>query len=187
MSRLAVHAGFWWLLGALILQRGAEMWAARRNVERLLAQGARLVRDDGYGLLVVTHTALLVAAAAEVWWAPWAGSGWWTFVGLSLLIVGEGLRGWSMWALGGRWTTRVVVLPATPLVARGPYRWLSHPIYVGVSLMIVGFPMAFGLWGTLLLAGSLNAIALARRIGREERALASVVANTSAPSARDDG
>jgi methyltransferase len=171
-----VHPGFWWLVAALGLQRLAEMATAAYNTRKLQAAGARLVRDDGYGLLVATHSLFFAAAVAEALLAPWAGIGPWTLPGLALLIAGEGLRGWSMAELGSRWTTRVVILPKAPLVANGPYRWLRHPIYVGVTLMIVGFPLAFGLWGTLLLAGTLNGVALLRRIRREDRALATVVA-----------
>ncbi|HUR24775.1 MAG TPA: isoprenylcysteine carboxylmethyltransferase family protein [Candidatus Thermoplasmatota archaeon] len=170
-----MHPGFWWLVVALGLQRLAEMATAARNTRRLQASGARLVKDDGYGLLVTTHSLFFAAAVVEALASPWAGIGWWTFVGLALLIAGEALRGWAMLALGGRWTTRIVILPKAPLVAKGPYRWVRHPIYVGVTLMIVGFPLAFGLWGTLALAGTLNLVALARRIRREDRALASAV------------
>ena len=170
-----MHPGFWWLVAALGLQRLAEMATAAYNTRRLQAAGARLVKDDGYGLLVATHSLFFAAAVTEAVLSPWAGIGPWTLPGLALLIVGEALRGWSMLELGGRWTTRVVVLPKAPLVAKGPYRWLRHPIYVGVTLMIVGFPLAFGLWWTLALAGTLNGVALLRRIRREDRALASVV------------
>ncbi|HJQ92703.1 MAG TPA: isoprenylcysteine carboxylmethyltransferase family protein [Candidatus Thermoplasmatota archaeon] len=171
-----MHPGFWWLVAALGVQRLAEMAAAARNTRKLQESGARLVKDDGYGLLVLTHSLFFAAAIAEALLSPWAGIGPWTLVGLAMLIVGEALRGWSMLELGSRWTTRVVILPKAPLVAKGPYRWLRHPIYVGVTLMIVGFPLAFGLWGTLALAGTLNGVALLRRIRREDRALASVVA-----------
>lgn len=175
-----MHPGFWWLVAALGLQRLAEMATAARNTRRLLAQGARLVRDDGYGLLVATHSLFFAAAVVEALLSPWAGIGPWTLAGLAMLIAGEALRGWSMLALGGRWTTRVVILPAAPLVAGGPYRWVRHPIYVGVTLMLIGFPLAFGLWGTLGLATTLNGIALTRRIRREDRALASAVSRPPA-------
>ncbi|MFA5944548.1 MAG: isoprenylcysteine carboxylmethyltransferase family protein [Candidatus Thermoplasmatota archaeon] len=171
-----MHPGFWWLLVALGAQRLAEMATAARNVRRLLASGARLVSDDGYALLVTTHSLFFVAAIAEAWYAPWAGVGAWTTPGLALFVIGELLRGWSMMALGGRWTTRIVVLPAAPLIAGGPYRFVRHPIYVGVTLMLLGFPLAFGLWGTLVGIGLLNAVALTRRIRREDRALAAAVA-----------
>jgi isoprenylcysteine carboxyl methyltransferase (ICMT) family protein YpbQ len=86
-----MHPGFWWLAAALGLQRLAEMAAAARNTKRLLAEGARLVRDDGYGLLVTTHSLFFVSAVAEALLAPWAGIGPWTLPGLTMLMAGEGL------------------------------------------------------------------------------------------------
>jgi methyltransferase len=169
---VTVPWGFWALLGALLLQRGAELATNRRNTRRLLASGGRLVRDDGYGLLVVTHSLLFILAAAEAVLAPWPKLGWWTFPALAAFAVGEILRGWAILSLGPRYTTRIVVLPTAPLVAGGPYRFLRHPIYAGVTLALAGFPLAFGLWGTALAVGALNAVALARRIRFEDRALA---------------
>lgn len=165
-------AAFWWLWAALGAQRLVEMAVARRNTRRLVAQGARVVGQDGYGALVATHVTFFAATAAEALAAPWAGVGSWTAVGLIALAGGELLRGWSMLALGPRWTTRVVVLPAAPLVARGPYRFLRHPIYVGVSLLLAGFCVAFALWSSLLAVAVLQAVALRIRIRREESALA---------------
>ncbi len=174
MTRLALFAGFWWLLGALGLQRIAELATNRRNVRRMLAQGGRLVAADGYGLLVATHTAFYALAAAEALWAPWPRLGWWTLPALGLFIAGELLRGWAIASLGARYATRIVLLPTAPLVAGGPYRFLRHPIYVGITMMLAGFPLAFGLWGTAAAVGLLNAVALARRIRSEDAALATL-------------
>jgi methyltransferase len=76
-----------------------------------------------------------------------------------------------MAALGWRWNTRVYVLPQAPLVATGPYRFLRHPIYVGVALELAGFPLMLGLWGTLAGIALLHPFAVLRRIRLEERAL----------------
>lgn len=162
----------WFVLGALFMERAAELVTNRRNVRELIAGGARLVRDDGFGLLLVTHALFFVAAAAEALAAPWAGIGGWTIPGLALFVAGELLRGWSIGSLASRYTVRVVVLPEAPLVAGGPYKFLRHPIYVGITLVLAGVPIAFGLWGTAVLIGLLNAVALARRIRREDAALA---------------
>jgi methyltransferase len=167
-----VPPAFWLLWGALLVQRAVEVGVARRNTRRLVAQGGRVVPRDGYAALVATHATFFMATAAEAFAAPWAGVGWWTAVGLALFVAGEALRGWSMLALGARWTTRVVVLPAAPLVATGPYRFLRHPIYVGVSLFLAGFCAAFALWGSLAAVAALQAVALRIRIRREESALA---------------
>lgn len=162
---------FWALYGAVLVQRLIEVATARRTTRRLVASGGRLVRDDGYVLMFTTHALFFVAAAMEAAVAPWPAIGWWTFAGLAAFAAGEILRGWSMAALGGRWTTRVVVLPTAPLVTRGPYRFLRHPIYVGVTLMLAGFLVAFGLWASLLVLLPMKLLAVTRRIRLEERAL----------------
>lgn len=156
------------VLGA---QRVGELLYARRTAARLEARGARLVRGDGYGAIVGVHVAFFAACLAEGLLAPWTGFGWWSIVGLALFATGQALRYGSMAALKWRWNTRVYVLPAAPLVAAGPYRFLRHPIYLGVLLELAGFPLLFGLWGTLLGIGLLHPFALLRRIRLEERAL----------------
>jgi methyltransferase len=156
------------LLGA---QRIGELLYARRTAAALTAKGARLVRSDGYGALVAVHASFFAACAVEGALAPWSGLGWWSLAGLLLFLAGQALRYSSMVALKWRWNTRVYVLPEAPLVAAGPYRFLRHPIYLGVALELAGFPILFGLWGTLLAVGLVHPVALLRRIRLEERAL----------------
>ena len=50
----------------------------------------------------------------------------------------KALKWWAIDTLGGAWTFRVIVVPDAPLVARGPYRWLRHPNYVGVLGEFIG-------------------------------------------------
>lgn len=158
------------VLGLLALQRGAELVLSRRNARWLTARGARLVRADGFGLIVAVHALSFVLPVLE---AAWTGTrvGWWTAVGAGLFVAGQALRYHAITSLGRRWNTRVYVLPDAPLVASGPYRVLRHPNYVGVALELAGLPLAFGLWRTALALTVLDALALARRIRVEERAL----------------
>jgi methyltransferase len=158
------------VLALVVVQRIGELWHARRTAQRLERRGAQWVPADGYGLLFVVHVLLIAGALAEAIFAPWADVGWWTVAGALLFGVGAALRYASMLALGDRWSTRVYILDE-PLVKAGPYRWLRHPIYVGVTLELAGIPMMAGLWVTLVVVAALNALALARRIRVEERAL----------------
>ena len=121
---------------------------------------------------MATHVLFFVLAALEAAFAPWPATGWWTLLGLVAVAAGEALRAWAIASLGGRWTTRVVVLPEAPLVVGGPYRWLRHPIYVGVTVMVAGFLAAFGLWASLAVVLPLKLVAVLRRIRREDAALA---------------
>jgi methyltransferase len=88
-----------------------------------------------------------------------------------VFAVLQALRVWVLSTLGRRWTTRIMVLPTAPLVARGPYRWLSHPNYAVVTAEILVLPLAYGLIWIALLFTALNAAILWVRIGTENTAL----------------
>jgi methyltransferase len=77
-----------------------------------------------------------------------------------------------MWTLGARWTTRIIILPGSPLVRRGPYRLLPHPNYAVVAGEIALLPLVLGLPLLALIFTLLNAAVLAIRIRAENRALA---------------
>ena len=156
------------ILGAVTLQRLAELVLARHNTAMLLARGAHEIGAAHYPLIVAVHAAWL----ASLWVLGHAQS----INGLALTgyLLLQVLRGWVMWTLGARWTTRILVLPGEPLVAGGPYRYLSHPNYAVVIGEIALLPLALGLPMHALLFSMLNAIVLALRIRTENRALAAV-------------
>jgi methyltransferase len=86
-------------------------------------------------------------------------------------LLAQGLRWWAIGTLGERWCTRVIVLPGSTPVTRGPYRFLKHPNYLAVVLEMALVPLAFGAWRTALAFSAGNAVLLAVRIRAEERAL----------------
>lgn len=73
----------------------------------------------------------------------------------------------------GAWTTRIVVLPRTPLISDGPYRFMRHPNYAIVMAEIYVLPMVFGLYAYAVALALLNAVLLAVRIRAENQALQS--------------
>lgn len=159
------------LLQAVVLlvavQRLAELLYAARNTRRLLRQGGREIGARHYPLLVLLHAAwlfaLLVAVPAD------ATVNWWLLVLFLALQLG---RIWVIVSLGRFWTTRIITLPDTGLVRRGPYRVLRHPNYLIVALEIAVLPLAFGAWRIALAFSLLNLALLAWRIRVEESALA---------------
>jgi isoprenylcysteine carboxyl methyltransferase (ICMT) family protein YpbQ len=74
-------------------------------------------------------------------------------------------------ALGPRWTTRILTVPGEQLVARGPYRFMSHPNYCVVIGEILVLPLAFGLVWYAIIFSILNLAILWVRIRAEDRAL----------------
>ncbi len=156
-----------WIVVAVALQRLAELGYGRRNEARLRAAGAIEIGAGHYPLLVLVHAAWLLAlfAAAEST----------EVVSWPLLAIYGGLQVGRLWViatLGRFWTTRILTLPHTPLVARGPYRLCRHPNYVIVAAEIACLPLAFGAWRESLIFTLLNAAILGWRIRVEERALA---------------
>ena len=158
------------ILGAVTLQRLAELVLARHNTANLLARGAHEIGAAHYPIIVALHAAWLTSL--------------WIFghaqpvnaLALACYLLLQILRGWVMWTLGARWTTRILVVPGEPLVASGPYRYLSHPNYAVVICEIALLPLALSLPVLALVFSILNAIVLALRIRTENRALAAASA-----------
>jgi methyltransferase len=149
------------------LQRLGELWLSRRNGPRLLAEGGREIGAGHYPVLIAVHVgwlaaiAFLIPAGAPVYWPVIA----------AYLAVQAG-RAWVIATLGRYWTTRVIDMPAAPLVKRGPYRWVRHPNYVVVALEVALLPLAFGAWEIALAFSAANLAVLAWRLRIENAALA---------------
>ncbi len=64
----------------------------------------------------------------------------------------SGLAGaiWARRTIGGNWSGDVVIKENHTLVEYGPYRWVRHPIYTGMLLMMLGTAMATGHIGDIL-------------------------------------
>jgi methyltransferase len=158
------------LLSLFALERGAELALSTRNARRALARGAVEAGRGHYPAMVILHALFLVACAAEALAFP-APPPAWAWLAAALALGAQALRWWSVAALGERWNTRILVLPASAPVRRGPYRWLRHPNYVAVAVELAALPLAFGSWRTALAFSLGNAALLAVRIPAEERAL----------------
>jgi methyltransferase len=153
------------ILALVTLQRLGELVLARRNTKALMARGAIEMGAAHYPLIVAVHTAWLIAL--------------WVFgrnqevilPALAAFVALQFVRVWVLATLGSRWTTRIVVLPAEPLVASGPYRYFVHPNYAVVVGEIALLPLALHLPLLALIFTVLNATVLTIRIRAEARAL----------------
>ncbi|HEX4112339.1 MAG TPA: isoprenylcysteine carboxylmethyltransferase family protein [Stellaceae bacterium] len=154
------------VLVLVALQRLGELAYAARNTRALLARGAVEYGRGHYPLIVALHAAWLATVLIFV---PWRTPPDWFWLGLFFLL--QVARLWVVVSLGPHWTTRIIALPDTPLVRRGPYRWLKHPNYCVVAAEIAVLPLAFGAWPIALSFTLLNAAMLAWRIHVEAEAL----------------
>jgi methyltransferase len=153
------------ILTVVSLQRLGELILSRHNTKGLLDEGAWEAAPGHYPFLVALH-------------ASWLGGLWLLAPGrpvdvgflLAYLAV-QPLRIWILATLEGRWTTRIIILPNSPLVRHGPYAVISHPNYLVVVAEVALLPMAFHLGWYALIFSALNAAILLVRIHAENIAL----------------
>lgn len=160
------------LLAAIAVERGAELVVAQRNRAWSRARGGVEFGARHYPAMVLLHTGLLVGCLVEVVvlhrpFLPWLG---WPM--LVLVIAAQELRWWCVMTLGRQWNTRVIVVPGTSRVDRGPYRVVPHPNYVAVVVEGVALPLVHTAWLTAVVFTVLNAALLRTRIRVENAALA---------------
>jgi methyltransferase len=139
----------------LLVQRGLEELYSARNTRALIAEGAHEVGHGYYPVVAATHLAwiaslfFLIPANAPIIWP--------LIVSYLALQVA---RYWVIGTLGRFWTHRIFTLPGAPVVASGPYRYVSHPNYAVTIVETFVLPLAFGaialavimtaLWWTVL-------------------------------------
>ncbi len=105
-----------------------------------------------------------------------AGSGGGLIVaGLVIIYLGLVVRVWAIVTLGRSFRTTVEVDAGQAVVSRGPYRWVRHPSYSGLLLVVTGFGLAAGTWLGLAVCVVVPAVAMLRRIQVEEAELTRVL------------
>lgn len=159
------------LVGALIVQRIVELRVAKRNEAWAREQGAREHGAGHYPLFFLLHGGWGAAWIAEGWLrGPSLPHRWWIWaIAFGLAQV---LRYWAITTLGRRWNTRILVLPGSEPIRRGPYRFLPHPNYLAVIIELWAVPAMVGAWVTAAIASVLNlALLFGVRIPAEEAAL----------------
>ena len=95
--------------------------------------------------------------------------------GLMVMWLGLAIRVWAIAALGHAFRTTVEVEAAQTVVTQGPYRWIRHPSYTGLLLIVIGFGLAIGNWLALVVCVVLPLLGLLRRIQVEEAELLRVL------------
>jgi protein-S-isoprenylcysteine O-methyltransferase Ste14 len=158
-----VVAAGWWLFEFLMHGRIAPQ------------TGNENQPPDWTNLAVVVGIYLSVIAAevlGHFGHLPWPGHNTWPVItGIILVLTGTAIRAWSMRTLGRFFQFHIQVQDGHRVVTDGPYRFVRHPSYTGLILVMAGFGFASGdVWGlvaALLIIGT----ALTLRIRAEERLL----------------
>jgi protein-S-isoprenylcysteine O-methyltransferase Ste14 len=157
---------------------GLEAWLWIRDRVRGVGSTARDAGTRGLVFLVsagAALVALLVSAALSHHPAWQFGSGTLNLVGLLVMWAGLALRIWSVRVLGASFRTTVEVDEGQHVVNSGPYRWMRHPSYTGVLVLMAGLALIDGTWPALVILLVVPTAVLIRRILVEEEVMTEVL------------
>lgn len=148
--------------------------AVMRVLQRLRATG-RASPDPSFFVLIPSIAGSVIAAEAlgRQGGLPWPGGLVWPVVaGITLIAAGVGLRAWSIATLGRFFQYQIRVQAGHQVVTGGPYRYVRHPSYTGIALVLTGIALACDDVWALLAVAALGGVGLYVRIRAEERQLA---------------
>jgi methyltransferase len=159
------------VLAAVAAERGFELALSRAHARQALSCGALEHGRGLYRAMAAFHALFLLSAAGEAFVFSAGAGGGVAVAALGATAAAQLLRYWAVITLGRRWNTRIIVAPQLAPVTSGPYRFVRHPNYLAVVIEMVSVPMIYGCWRTAILFSCANAVLLAMRISREEKAL----------------
>jgi len=105
-------------------------------------------------------------------WLSWSTSAlpmWLRWIGVSLFAIAGVVIVWSFHNLGKNLTDTVVTRRVHTLVLVGPYRWVRHPFYVGMALMVCGIWLATANWFFLATGVAFLGVLVMRTRKEEEK------------------
>ncbi|MFC6854984.1 isoprenylcysteine carboxylmethyltransferase family protein [Marivibrio halodurans] len=153
---------------AILFQRIGEWMVARRNEAALRAHGfheagPRFLHSAG----ILLQGAWLIACG---WVALTPETIHWPAI---VLYAGlQVARLWVILSLGPFWTGRILTHDEAPVLRRGPYRHLRHPLHWIVAVEVALLPLAFGAWPVALAFTPPMVALLILRARAEDAALA---------------
>jgi protein-S-isoprenylcysteine O-methyltransferase Ste14 len=148
--------------------------------DRVRGKGSA-ARDRGtFWLNVIIITAAVVAAGILTGMlqnaAAWQfGSAGLSVAGLLVMWTGLAVRIWAIVVLGTSFRMTVEVDTGQKVIDSGPYRWVRHPSYTGIVLLMAGLGLVYGNVPALVILLVLQAGVLIHRIFVEEAVLTEVI------------
>ena len=166
----------WCLLGALLV---AFPITAYHRIRAHRSNDQLDRRQEGLFILLTLRPVALVffvslilylSNPARMAWSAVPLPLWVRWSGVAMVGATSALLWWTLNSLGANLTDTVVTRKAHTLVVDGPYRWVRHPFYDAVALLVLGVSLVSANW-FMLAAGATVFTLLAGRARTEERML----------------
>jgi protein-S-isoprenylcysteine O-methyltransferase Ste14 len=123
----------------------------------------------GGGIAASVIASLQIGLHAGVNWP--GGRAWPVAVGIALIVAGVATRAWAIVTLGRFFQYQIEIQSGHRVVTGGPYRYVRHPSYSGMALVMLGFAFGSGDVISLPVVVVLAGLGLAVRIRAEEKQL----------------
>ena len=157
----------------IILQRLIELIIASKNERWMLAKGGVEIEPQQHKWFIMVHGLFFISIIVELILSN-ASIPELFILWFSLFIATQFVRIWSITSLGKYWNTKIIILPGSTLVKRGPYKYVKHPNYIIVGIELFVIPMMFGAYWTAVIFPFFHLILMSIRIPAEEKALTSL-------------
>ena len=164
--RAALGVGFLAVISVTLYYR-LQSWASKEALDRRQEGLFILATLRPAGLLLWLGIIAYLANPAWMRWSSVALPTWLRWAGFVVFGLGLALLTWTLRRLGTNLTDTVVTRRAHTLVTQGPYRWVRHPFYDAMALLIAGIALIAANW-FMLLTGAVVFGLLAARSKTEE-------------------
>ena len=141
---------FFLFISIAIIERAWETFKTSKEKKREEMHG-------DWTLAAVTGTYLLLFffTITEFYLRVKAVNNWITLMGLLLVALSFRVRFWGMAALGKQWAVHAVgvqKIKKVRLVKLGPYKYVRHPIYLGIIIELIAFPIVANAFFAMMFA-----------------------------------
>jgi protein-S-isoprenylcysteine O-methyltransferase Ste14 len=98
---------------------------------------------------------------------------WFFYPGIVLIVIGIIVRQWAIFTLGRFFTLTIGIQKNQKVVDYGPYRFIRHPSYLGLLIVLLGIGAALQSWEGVLAIVVISGLAIGYRIHIEEKVMVS--------------
>jgi protein-S-isoprenylcysteine O-methyltransferase Ste14 len=161
------------IFGFILVVGVYHRWQAAKSGDRISRKEEGLLLAVSLRLAGVCVWVVTLAYLIDPAWMQWAQLPlplWLRWLGAVFGVLGFVLMFWTLVNLGKNLTDTVVTRANATLVTTGPYRWIRHPFYVTVILLVVAVTLLTANW-FIGLCGLVVFISQVTRTPNEERKL----------------